>query len=482
MDYSQLKFNYKKVTIDPVSGESIVEFEIVNQSYDKIQQLKIAVECLDSNSEVLKTVFFLFSDLSILPQAAYYPDRRLILKDISKFNDFRIYVENAKSEQITEKTDVVKNNEKIIKKSKKVIIILPILLTIFTIISIIFINENKMHMANEIIKGNKLTNRSNDIKNYNEWTLDGIDFNTDYDDDLDVKLNQKIDNLKKVNEKEETYYNMASYFIVSIYDFINNNNNNLPFLEASTELSDELRYIENLKNEWPSKVIVKSQNCSQLYENGYDYFIMISQTTEDLTGLSYRNDFIISFNYMVSDTIKSVVSFRDSILFDVNISTENIIKSVGIKTTIETTIEAKEDNISSYVSPELKKAIELLDREVDLGSPEGLNIAGLELYERGIIDYASILFLQGTSLYSDSGLDNITLDNIAMCNYNLACSLSLLYGRDEYSDLESIIIYLKNSFILREDRIKRSIEDHDFDAIRDSYEFKNLLFEFGYTL
>ncbi len=95
-------------------------------------------------------------------------------------------------------------------------------------------------------------------------------------------------------------------------------------------------------------------------------------------------------------------------------------------------------------------------------------------YSNGEYESAAALFYAGTLL------DGTTEDanQLAYCYYNLACTISLLYGTDKnYSNLDECLHYLERSFELREDRIARAKEDRDFDNIRNTQAFKDLIEE-----
>ncbi len=109
-------------------------------------------------------------------------------------------------------------------------------------------------------------------------------------------------------------------------------------------------------------------------------------------------------------------------------------------------------------------------------SAKSMNYAGLDYYYKGQLENAAAIFYGGTLL---EGKTEDT-EQLAMCYYNLACMISLLYEQNEnYQNLDECIYYLRRSFELKRSRVKRAMADSDLDSIRDTIEFKDLINQFS---
>ncbi len=104
--------------------------------------------------------------------------------------------------------------------------------------------------------------------------------------------------------------------------------------------------------------------------------------------------------------------------------------------------------------------------------PESLNDAGMNHYKKGEYELAAALFRGGTLL--DGTTDDIK--QLALCYYNLACTISILSETDEnYDNLDECLSYLERSFALSPDRVARAQKDPDFDSIRNTQAFMELI-------
>lgn len=130
---------------------------------------------------------------------------------------------------------------------------------------------------------------------------------------------------------------------------------------------------------------------------------------------------------------------------------------------------SKKTNEVKIIYPEVIAKHKGLD--IDLYDPNSLNLAGLDFYNERNYDYAISLFLRGASLSNMS----IDFDSIAMCAYNLACTMTLKNEIEYTYPLSNILEFLELSFNFRSDRIERSMVDSDFDSIRDQRDFIDLL-------
>jgi hypothetical protein len=103
----------------------------------------------------------------------------------------------------------------------------------------------------------------------------------------------------------------------------------------------------------------------------------------------------------------------------------------------------------------------------DVEAAQRLNILGHEAYQAGRLVEAAALWHSA-----------LTIDpSHAIAHYNLACALSLLMpaapGGEDY--LASIVYHLKQSVVLRPDRIRRIGEDPDLNRVRDREEIRLIM-------
>ncbi len=112
------------------------------------------------------------------------------------------------------------------------------------------------------------------------------------------------------------------------------------------------------------------------------------------------------------------------------------------------------------------------DKGLDTEDVAALNEVGIAYYNQDDYELAAALFYNGTLL--DGKTDNI--EKLALCYYNLACTISILSETHEnYNNIEDCLYYLKRSFELSTDRIARAQEDPDFDNIRNTQAFMEMM-------
>ena len=69
--------------------------------------------------------------------------------------------------------------------------------------------------------------------------------------------------------------------------------------------------------------------------------------------------------------------------------------------------------------------------------------------------------------------------NHILANYNLACTLSILYGKNKSIDTKEIFALIRKTLNLDKNRIRKTKSDPDFKSIRHLDEFKKIISEYS---
>jgi len=201
-------------------------------------------------------------------------------------------------------------------------------------------------------------------------------------------------------------------------------------------IEDEVHFVE-----WYSKL-----NSNNEYDSSY--------------ALDYRNDSrTVADNY-----IGSYLDLKHGSSHSIGTGTGTGETSTDNGAANSSTSETKQEDRT------VSDIIDDYNLDLDIEDASSINNSGMTLYNLKEYDDAIKVFM----LMDNIALNNSNKEIAGIVYYNLACTLSLQYDGSS-SVLTSCLYYLEKSFGLRDDRVDRSIEDHDLDPVRNKVGYHNLM-------